>query len=621
MMQVRRGLLLSIRVSAVCLCVVFMLVASLTACAQDSNTSPPQTFYIDCSASGPGEGSLSHPWNSLTTAQSHLYTAGDRIALARGTTCRGTFTPQGSGNIEHPIRLTAYGSGRRPRIVASNQDRQALLLFNQQHWLIDSLDVSGSNKYGIFVSGDHGTLHNIVLKNLYVHDVQGGELKNKDNGLVIIGPSGPNTFFNDILVDGVIAAHTNQWAGILIGGGNYGYKDDSPRNDNVVVRNSNVQDVYGDGIVLFRVSNGLIATSTAWQTGMQPTESVGTPNAIWTWTCVDCVVRDNEAFLTDSPGVDGGAYDIDWDNARNTVERNYAHDTQGYCFAVFAAAYVTSDSVVSHNFCIDNAQSPRLAALQGAVYLHGWNGGVIRNLRIEQNMIRWNPPVSTAAAVVSDADFGKSPVVFVGNWIDSSSPLFYKTNREFAPAGNRYRYSGAAGPGGVRFTLGEYRDATFAALRSGGFESGSTLDNLAISHASANPLRLDATIDFTLDSDGLLASEPRAQLVVLRSLAAQYGSGCLSVNVHLRISSGTAQDEVVANAVRDLDAANIQFDYVVAQQPGVIELTQYQASGRQMRGSWRGFQNAATLGLAVRDQLGKPDYAQMSKSTSAEDKQ
>ena len=81
-----------------------------------------------------------------------------------------------------------------------------------------------------------------------------------------------------------------------------------------------MQDVYGDGIILFRDSDGLIETSTAWQTGMQPTETTGTPNAIWTWTCTDCVVRDNEAYLTDSPGVDGGAYDIDWDNTRNTID-------------------------------------------------------------------------------------------------------------------------------------------------------------------------------------------------------------------------------------------------------------------------------------------------------------
>jgi hypothetical protein len=592
--------------------VLFFLPLSIAAVAQSGISTGSHVFYIDCSSSAAGDGSQTHPWNSLAAAQSHPFTAGDRIALARGATCHGSFSPQGSGNKDNPIRLTAYGRGLRPRIVAAATDRQVLLLFNQEHWQIDSLDLSGANKYGIFVSGDHGTLHGISLKNLYVHDVQGGELKNKDNGLVIVGPSGPNTFFDDILVDGVIAAHTNQWAGILVGGGNYGYKDDSPLNTHVTVRNSSVQDVFGDGIVLFRVSNGLIETSTAWQTGMQPTETTGTPNAIWTWTCTDCVVRDNEAFLTDSPGVDGGAYDIDWNNTRNTIERNYAHDPQGYCFAVFAAGYVTRDSAVRDNLCINNGLSPRLAALQGAAYLHGWNGGVIHGLRMEHNTFLWNPPVSSAAAVISDADFGDGSAVFAGNRIESSSQFFYRTNRQFAPAGNTYLYSGQ---GIARFTLGDRHEATLAALQSAGVETGTTLATLGIAHRSAIFLRMDATVDCTLDTDGLLASGARAQLMVLRSQAAQYGPAAMVVTAHLRTPTGASAEDAISNALLDLDANSIQFDRD-AKQPGLIQLLE--ADGSLIH-SWQGFQNAATLGLAVRAQLGVPRYAEMPRKMAAED--
>lgn len=594
-----------------CPLVLFLLASSL-APAQSNLRATYHDFFLDCASSISGDGSQAHPWNTLAAAQSHSFVAGDRVALARGITCHGSFAPQGSGDQDHPIRLTAYGRGPRPRIVASATDRQVLLLFNQERWQIDSLELSGASKYGIFVSGDHGTLHNITLSNLYVHDVEGGGLKDKDNGLVIVGPSGPDTFFNNILIDGVIAAHTNQWAGILVGGGNYGYKDGSPLNDDIVIRNSSVQDVYGDGIVLFRVSHGLIESSTAWQTGMQPTETTGTPNAIWTWTCTDCVVRDNEAFLTDSPGVDGGAYDIDWDNTRNTVERNYAHDTQGYCFAVFAAGYVTRDSVVRDNLCIDNGLSPRLAALQGAAYLHGWNGGVIHNLRIEHNTFHWNPPVSTAAAIVSDADFGDSSVVFSGNRIESSEPSLYRTNAQFAPSGNTYLLSGL---GPARFNLGDRRDATLDSLQSAGLESGSTSGNQAVRHPFANSLRLDATVDFTLDAAGLLAPGPRAQLMVLRSLAAQYGPAALAVTVHLHLPNGPSTDE--ANALLDLDAASIHFDFD-ATRPGVIRL---ESSDGHILNDWQGFQNAATVGLAVRNQLGVPNYAQMPRDTPAEDKQ
>jgi hypothetical protein len=592
---------------------IFLAACSVSGRAQSG---PAHTFFIDCSSGTPGDGSRVHPWNSLAAAQAHPFAAGDRIALARGTTCRGSFSPQGSGAPGNPVRLTAYGQGPRPRIAASVSDRQALLLFNQEYWQIDSLDISGGNTYGIFISGDKGTLHHLSLKNLFVHDVRGGEMKNKDNGLVIVGPSGAGAVFEDVLVDGVMAAHTNRWAGILIGGGNYASKKDVPLNSHIVVRNSSVQDVFGDGIVLFRDSDSLIETSTAWQTGMQPTQTIGTPNAIWTWTCTDCVVRDNEAFLTDSPGVDGGAYDIDWDNTRNTVERNFAHDTQGYCFAVFAAGYVTSESLVRDNLCIDNGLSPRLAALQGAAYLSTWNGGVVRGLRVEHNTFQWNPPVSTAATIVNEATTDGTPIVFTGNRIESSAPLFYRGNAQFAPAQNTYRYSG---PDEARFTLGDRKNVALAALQADGIEQGSTLiPGKPAKPEAAISLRLEATIDFTLDADGLLAPTPRAQLMVLRSLTLQYGRAALAVTVHLRDAQNSSAERTIAsaNALLDLDAGMIRFEHDGTQGDSIRLLT---ADGHRMQ-EWHGFQNAATLGGAVRARLGAPHYAEMPGTTMEEGK-
>jgi hypothetical protein len=595
---------------------VALLCSSADGHAQSRSAAAASRFFIDCSSANNGDGSKINPWNNLAAAQAHPFSAGDRIALARGTVCHGSFSPQGSGAEGSPIRLTAYGQGQRPRIIASDKDRQALFLFDQEYWQIDSLDLSGADKYGVFVSGDKGTMHHIYLKNLFVHDVQGGAMKNKDNGLVVVGPSSRDAVFNDVLVDGVAAAHSNQWAGILVGGGNYAYAPDAPLNSHVTVRNSSVQDVYGDGIILFRDSDGIIETSTAWQTGMQPTETTGTPNAIWTWTCTDCTVRDNEAFLTDSPGVDGGAYDIDWDDTRNTIERNYAHDTQGYCIAVFAAGYVTSDSVVRDNLCIDNGLSPRLATLQGAVYLHTWNDGVIRGLRIEHNTFVWNPPVATAAAVVSDASTGGTPVTFSGNRIDSAAKFFYSTNAQFAPSANNYHYSGS---GDALFTLGDRHEVTLTGLQSAGIEKETTSEHAAVPVPTDTSLQLDATVEFALDADGLLARGPRAQLMILRSLAAQYGSSMLAVTVHLQGAPNSSEGAALAeeNALLDLDAKAIHFDHD-AHAAGVIRLLS--ADGRILD-EWRGFRNAATLGGAVRTRIGAPHFAMMQPTSPMGEKQ
>jgi hypothetical protein len=601
---------------AAALCFASILVAfTRVLCPAQSDASTTQTYFVDCSSTASGVGSLNHPWNSLKSAEEHPFSAGDRIALRRGTACHGTFAPKGSGTKDAPTRLTAYGEGPRPRIVAAANDRQVLLLSNQEYWQIDSLDLSGANTYGIFVTGDKGILHHLYLKNLSVHDVVGGEMKHKDSGLVVIGPSKLGAFFDDVLVDGVDAAHTNQWAGILVGGGPFYIPPDKFINKNVIIRNSTVHDVYGDGIVLFRDADSLIEKSVAWETGMQPTQTIGTPNAIWTWTCTDCTVADNEAFLTDSPGVDGGAYDIDWSNTRNTVERNFAHDTQGYCFAVFAAGYVTSTSVVRDNLCADNGLSPRLAAMQGAAYLSTWNGGVIRDLRIENNTFIFNPPIASAAAIVDIAETGGTPILFAGNHIESSAPLMYKADSQFASSSNTYEDSGSNSEmTQPLFTLGAMNRVPLDEVQASGLEHGSTVGDATAKPAFSGTLRVDATLSLALDPDGLLASETRSQLVVLRSLANQYAAGRLKVTVHLRKTAESPQEHMArTNAMQDFNADRIQFENDGHGENTVQLLA---ANGRVLE-QWRGLQNAATLGGAVRKLLGVPQYSQIKDDLSA----
>ena len=490
--------------------------------------------------------------------------------------------------------------------MAPPGSRQALLLFNQEYWQIDSLDISGGTTYGVFVTGDKGWLHHIYLKNLYVHDVYGGTFKSKDNGLVIVGPSSMDVFFDDILIDGVDAARTNQWAGILVGGGKFPYKEDAPLNTNVHIRNSTVHDVYGDGIVLFRDAHSSIRTSAAWETGMQPTQDVGTPNAIWTWTCSDCVVAGNEAYVTDSPGVDGGAYDIDWDNADNTVERNYAHDTQGYCIAVFAAGYVTSNSKVSGNLCIDNGLSPRLGATAGAIYIYTWNGGVLRNVRFEDNTVRWNPQVPGAAPVVSNASVDGPPVAFENNVVESTSPLIYRIDKPFASADNKFSINGEP-----LFTVGDLRAVTLERLQSAGMEARSSVKPLK-AIARAPSAQADAGIDPVLDGDGLLADEPRQQLLLLRSFGGQYGRDRLGVTVHLpRSAESEAEDDALGD-LEDVYPGVLQTRHDIEGDGPLAggSLSIVLSDGKRILNVQGSF-DVTTVGRAVRAYLGAPDYSHM----------
>lgn len=371
-------------------------------------------FHLDCAGgddSAPGT-SPATAWRTAARASQHTFGPGDRLSVKRGTACEGPLTPKGSGAPGDPAVISAYGEGAPPRINAPGAPA-AVALWNQSYWRIEKLSAGGSTEYGVHVSGDQGVMRGIELRQLHVSEVH-GPLKKKNSGLVVV-EAREEAIFEDVIIDGIVAERTSQWAGILVNGAGHRKPLAERRSRNVTIRNSAVNDVWGDGIVLFQVEQGLIERSAAWHTGMQVRHSIGTPNGIWTWRCADCVVRECESFWSDSPGVDGGAFDIDWGNDRNVVESSYGHDSLAYCIAVFGAAKrVTTQSIIRNNVCAGNGRSPRLARHHGEVHLYTWDGGKLDGVLIENNLFEWSPPVA-APAIKDEADWVGSQRAIVRN--------------------------------------------------------------------------------------------------------------------------------------------------------------------------------------------------------------
>lgn len=577
---------------------------------------PGRTLYVDCSRAENGNGSLQAPWNTLDALNALTLQAGDTVRLRRGSVCRGELTPQGSGEEGKPIRLTAYGEGRRPQIIAADEAEEALRLFNQQYWDIDSLDVAGGSTYGIFISGDNGVLHHIHLSNLAVHDVLGGAMKHKESGLVSISPSSAKSHFDDVVVDGVNAWHANQWVGILIGGGNLGFPPESDWNTNAVIRNSTVHDVQGDGIVLFRVRQGLIDSSVAWNIGLQDTQTIGTPNAIWTWMCDECTVQRSEAYLTDSPGVDGGAFDIDYGNTKNSVLDSYGHDTQGYCVAVFGAGFVTHDSVVRGNLCINNGRSPRMANYQGAIFLWTWNGGSIDGLTVEKNAIYWNP-FENAPALLNKGEIKPGTATFRDNTVVSTAPWMVESNTALYLAGNSYQFFGAGTP------EWRYGGKSFASLRE--LQGKTQQENGA--HFQQMPLRdwadlfvqrdtvqpawtLDCILPVSLDADQLISDSTLQEIVMLKSFSQQYATQGLKVNIELTSADPKLFDSAAfRNALTDLELRGLNVTHRVTQDRE-IRIALRGPDGAHPA-EWKEQVGPVPLGLALRKVLGEPIYSQM----------
>jgi hypothetical protein len=595
--------------------------AFLTATCNALTAPVAATYYVDCQGkSGDTKGAgttQEHPITTLDAVNRRTFLPGETILFKRGSACEGTLAPRGSGRSDAPIRIAAFGEGEKPRIHAVVGSETAMVLFNQEYWEIGSLDVSGGTREGVHIGGDHGVLHHIHLVQLTVHDVVDpkAEIKKKSSGLVVIDISSPTAAFDDVLVDGVIAYRTNQWSGIFVSGG-----DGAAVTSHAVVRNSMVHDVQGDGIVLFHLRDGLIENSVAWHTGMQHTQTLGTPNAIWTWACDGCTVRNNEAFLTDSPGIDAGAFDIDYWNTNNKVIDNYGHDTQGYCVSVFAAYRVTRSSEVSGNLCIRNGLSPRLAAKQGAVFLLTWQSGGLDGVGIRDNVIYWDPP-GRYPAIQTGEGLDIKRLTIAKNIIYSSVVPFVSSGVRATEDSNRFIYVGrrtlTTAPSAERSGAIESMANPVGIACWGGCSDAGKRKLLAaekswianLRSASGSPVQ-SSTRDWMLYASIPEGGENSArELILLKSQSAQFRAAGLRVIAVCRCSAAELQQldqdwQLAADGVEVVS---------VGAKPIVPQLLIVAPDGELAR-DWHEFPSVREIGLALRQIVGEPVFAGLQAS-------
>jgi hypothetical protein len=413
------------------------------------------TYYVDCSAGSNGTGTQSSPWNNLATVNATTFGSGDSILFKRGTTCSGALWPKGSGASGSPITADAYGTGALP-IINGGANQYALQLSDQEYWKVQNMEFTGGTRYGIFLTVTTGTKNYFRLTNLVVHDMaSGGNMDSKNTGLVVVSPTtdssnSTNAKFNDVILDNVTAYNTTMWSGIVLGSGtgsNSWAPTVSKRSTNMTVRNSTAHDTWGDGIVIWVTSNGLIENSVAYRSGLQPTKTIGTPNGLWTWACNNCTAQNNEAYSNDSPSFDGGNYDIDYFSADNTVQYNYGHDAQGYCVSVFgASSSTTPNSIVRYNVCANNARDAAYVNRQGDIFLDTWQGGRLDGVQVYNNTVYWNP-AADYPAVKNTAAYGSTlPNFFKNNLIYSTVTNIITCNGSVVYDYNLYWYTGAGSP-------------------------------------------------------------------------------------------------------------------------------------------------------------------------------
>ena len=320
--------------------------------------------------------------------------AGDKVLLEKNSIFENEYLHLNvRGDKDNPIIISSYGmNGYLPVIKCGGnglwyQDygkeldtkthtykgyvSSAILLYDCEYIEIEGLEISNKpvgffgenytqpdkmNRTGVaVVAKNSGTLHDILLKELYIHDVQGNVYdKHMNNGGIYATALQPDdedatgvARFDGFKIEGCTVRKISRW-GIAVG---YTYKHDKFQgayleeetfkkygHENIFISNNYVVETGGDGITAMYALEPLVEHNVADSVAMEMNDRVykypdsrqgKVAAGIWPWKCKNALFRYNE--VTDTKlNQDGMAYDAD--SGDGTVyEHNYSKLNEGGC--------------------------------------------------------------------------------------------------------------------------------------------------------------------------------------------------------------------------------------------------------------------------------------------------
>lgn len=350
-------------------------------------------YYVSTkSGNDQNDGSIFHPFLTLSAAANRNLEPGDQILLERGSVFSGQYLHLTvSGTAEEPITIGAYGKGDLPCIEADGNGiwyqnygtqldspthtwkgyvSSAILLYDCSYITVENISVTNwgtilgenyceahkMNRTGVaVVAKNRGTLREIHLKNLEVSRVNGNVYdKHMNNGGIYFTCLKPDdeektgaSRYENVSVTGCFVQNVSRW-GIAVGYTyhchefmkaeleeelfeKYGHKD-------IRIADNYVKEAGGDGITVMYALRPLvehnIADSCAGEmndrTYRYPENRAGkVAAAIWPWKCKEALFQYNEAVDT-RLNQDGMAWDFDSGDA-TIYQYNYSRLNEGGC--------------------------------------------------------------------------------------------------------------------------------------------------------------------------------------------------------------------------------------------------------------------------------------------------
>jgi hypothetical protein len=272
------------------------------------------TYYVDSAQGSDANKGVSErtAWQSLAKVNGTAFQPGDRILFRAGGRWQGQLAPKSSGAEGAPIVFDRYGGGPKPLIDGGGDVEDAVRLYNVQQIELRNLAVTNHGgepgvRRGVHVFADNfGTAHHIVIAGLYVHDVNGlNPRRERDTGGIIFDTNGDRTpsRFDGLTIERNIiwkvdregiTGHSHQWQ-----------RTSWNPSLHVVIRDNLVDDIGGDGIMIWTTAGALVEhniarhsnrrasvyTTPIWPGVPAPSYNI----AIWPWSADDALFQLNEA--------------------------------------------------------------------------------------------------------------------------------------------------------------------------------------------------------------------------------------------------------------------------------------------------------------------------------------
>lgn len=420
-----------------------LLLCSLTmpGVLRANDTVAANKYYVDPQNGNDNqEGtSVKRPWKTLQKVNAQVFKPGDQLLFKRGGKWQGQLVPQGSGTQENPIVFGAYGKGALPVIAAEGKFTDAVLIKNISHVAVEFLDISNldagvkeqkTGPTGIrILSEDIGTISNIRLSNLFVHDINGDNKKGSKEGHGIFwdcqGPKASN--IENLLIENCRLERVDRNG--IRGNGTFGFRNNWFPNRNLTIRGCTISDIGGDGIVIKAFDGALVEHNKLFYIRTRAKDNaVG----IWPHSSDNTIIQFNEVAYTqnDDRSNDGQSFDIDGNCNHTIIQNNYSHDNEGGFMLVISDAIniksrMTKNSIIRDNLSINDGNNRKRL----------FNFAMASDSTLVSGNVFYNNSTDSVKVEFVDVEYsGQKNVLFERNIIHftgASSAVFSKTAKQY----------------------------------------------------------------------------------------------------------------------------------------------------------------------------------------------